>query len=156
MAAEAQPIARRGKLPYRFTGTKAELDAGLPLADGEIVMAESALRCRTGPVLQRPCFVRLTNQRLAIAVHYALQPDRFLDIPAGALVGCGRLRRWTRVVYQTESGHRTVDLDTFAGGVLRKAYPPELPLEDVLKQWQAACTGQSFGTDAVRLRRDPR
>lgn len=138
MAAGSLPVAHRSKLPYRFMGTQAEVDAGLHLAEGERVLAEGSVRCRTGPVLQRPGFLRLTDQRLAIGTHFALQPDRLLEIPAGALLETSHRGRWARLVFRTEGGDGAVELDAFGGGVLRRGYPPELPLLDIIEAWQSA------------------
>jgi hypothetical protein len=137
MAAGTLPLAHRSKLPYRFNGTQAEIDAGLPLAEGERVLAEGSVRCRTGPVLERPGFLRVTNQRLAVGAHFALQPDRLLEIPAGALLESSHRGRWARLVYRTPGGDGAVELDAMGGGVLRRGYPPELPLIDILKAWQS-------------------
>lgn len=77
---------------YAFAGATTELARTVPLGAGEQVLLHGAMRLRRAGRLPRPVAMRLTNQRLSLVLHYALQPDRVWDLPRAAARDV-RLRR---------------------------------------------------------------
>ena len=133
---QSPPRATRDKLPYSFSGVSADLDKAVLLAGGEQVLIQGGLQCRTGPLLNRPAVLRVSNQRIVVALHYAFQPDRLLIIPAGSLVSVRAGAKWVKLDYRTESGTGTLDLDLKAAGILRiQPIPMGAPLAVILGDW---------------------
>ena len=44
------------------------------------------MRSRTSPAFQRVSYLRVSTTRICLAQHFALRPDRLLEIPRAALV----------------------------------------------------------------------
>jgi hypothetical protein len=101
-------LATRTTAPYVFWGLKAELEKGAPLESGETVVLAGQVRCSAGSFLRRPCFVRLTQRRLTIVVHYALQPDRLITIPWGAPFEAAPVSGGVRLRYRTTKGDQSI------------------------------------------------
>lgn len=91
---EEAGAARVVKAVYTLRGgLGGEVEATLPLRPGEKLVTQGAVRRYAGPFAQRPCFLRLTTDRLVLLEHFAVHSDRITDIPREALqsidrVGC--------------------------------------------------------------------
>ena len=99
-----RPVAMQTTAPYSLWGPGEELKKGAPLEEGETVELAGHVSCRTGWFVGRPCFLRLTDRRLTLVVHYALQSDRLITIPAGVLLEVAPAGTWIRLRYRSESG----------------------------------------------------
>lgn len=104
------PVAVQVTAPYSFWGPAEELKKGLPLEESETVELAGHVRCQSGRLFGRPCFMRLTNRRLAFVVHYALQSDRLIAVPFGALLEVVLVGSWIRLVYRSQSGENAITI----------------------------------------------
>ncbi len=108
-----EPVATWTIAPYAFGGPQAEMEKAAPLQSGETLVLASRTRCSTRGVLARPCFLRLTDRRLAIVTHYALHPDRLITIPPVALEEVALAGDGIRLRYRTAKGSETINLGPF-------------------------------------------
>jgi hypothetical protein len=124
------PIARRVKVRYRFLGsTQGELEDTFPIAEGEKVVAEGSVRVRTGIGFRRLGDLRLTNQRLVLVSHYAVQPDRGFEFPRGSLTRVDRSGSAWTLYYRTEQGqdHLTIEEHLLLNDALRDGWSSDAP-----------------------------
>ena len=118
------PVARKVKVKYRFFGTlQRELDETFPLASDERLITEGSVRVRTGIGLRRLGDLRVTDRRLVLVSHYALQPDRGLEIPRGSLTKIIRNGSTRTLYFKTESGEDRLSIEH------------DLLVDEALRQW---------------------
>jgi hypothetical protein len=124
------PIARRVRVQYRFLGgTQSELENTFPLAEGEKAVAEGSLRVHTRIGFRRLGDMRLTNQRLVLVSHYALQPDRGFEFPRGSITRVDRSGSASTLYYRTEYGedHLTIEEHLHLDDALRDGWAVDAP-----------------------------
>ena len=96
-----------------------------------------------GGGLPRPALLRLTRPRLVVLTHYALQPDRVLELPRAAVRAVTVRRGVLRLTWTAEDGgQRVTRLTRWTG---RPAFDTPVQdvaaLADVLVAWLAAPGG---------------
>jgi hypothetical protein len=112
---ERGAVARWMRAAYAFKGAAQEISKTLPLAADERVIEDGAIWVRWASVLQRMGAVRLTQSRLVICSHYAFQPDKILEIPAGSLTAVTRgSMGWTRLTFRTADRSSSLDFKPLA------------------------------------------
>jgi hypothetical protein len=109
--AVARPIAVQVPVRYRFWGSSYELVSTFPLAAGERAIVEGSIRIHTGPFIRRPGDLRLSNQRMVVVSHYALQPDRGFEFPLGSMSRVDQTDSLLTLSYWTALGERTMVLE---------------------------------------------
>ena len=65
--------------------------------------------------LPRPVALRLTDQRLTLLLHYALQPDRVWDVPRAAVRDVRLVRGAVRVEWADSDGDGGIGLARWTG-----------------------------------------
>lgn len=77
--------AREVDAVYAFRGLQVEVERTFPMEAGESVILAGAVARAAGPLEQKPCYVRLSGDRLCILEHFGAKADRATEIPKGAL-----------------------------------------------------------------------
>ncbi|BBH17424.1 hypothetical protein Back2_17110 [Nocardioides baekrokdamisoli] len=88
---------------YAFRGMAASLGATIPLAPNTRITLSGIARWHVQG-MPRTAYVRLSDDRLSVLLHFAFRPDQVIDMPRTAI----RSVRWsggiTEIDYQMSSG----------------------------------------------------
>lgn len=104
----------RMRARYAFAGAAEELARTVPLEDGEPVLLHGGMRLRALG-LPRPVLLRLSPRRLSVLLHYALQPDRVLELPRAAVLAVDLVRGAVAVAWRGEHGEEVLRLTSGTG-----------------------------------------
>jgi hypothetical protein len=82
------------------------MSATAPIFEGESTIAEGVVRARSSTgSLPRLSYLRVSEGRICLVQHFALQADRLIQIPNEALLGAPTVEgRWVRVEIAHEQG----------------------------------------------------
>jgi hypothetical protein len=122
---------------YAVAGATTELARTVPLGPGEEVLLHGAMRLRRAGRLPRPVALRLTNDRLTLLLHYALQPDRVWDVPRAAVRDVRLVRGAVRVAWAEDAdGDGGIRLTRLTGRpALDTSLTDVSAVADVLSSW---------------------
>jgi hypothetical protein len=119
---------------FAFAGAGEELLRTVPLADGEPVLLSGGMRLRAFG-LPRPVVLRLTPRRLSVLLHYALQPDRVVELPRAAVLGVDVVRGAVRITWRGDDGDRHLRLTSGGARVLLARALDADTVAEVLADW---------------------
>ena len=121
---------------YAFAGPDEELVRTVPLEDGEPVLLHGGMRLRA-LALPRPVVLRLTPRRLSALLHYALRPDRVVELPRGAVTAVDLVRGAVRITWRGDDGEHVLRLTSGGGRVLLARALDADAVADALHAWLA-------------------
>jgi hypothetical protein len=121
-AAITRRCVRAGRLDEEMARTA-------PLNEGEAVIAEGVVRCRTSVVFRRLSYLRLSTNRICLVQHFALRPDLLIEVPREAVtsVSCTQ-GAWVRLDIHHEAGDTVVMLQPWEPLLRRPVVEPVLRL----------------------------
>jgi hypothetical protein len=134
------PVGRRLRARYAFAGAGEELARTVPVEDGEPVLLQGGLRLRALG-LRRPAVLRLTPRRLSVLLHFALQPDRVVELPRAAVTGADLDRGAVRIAWRGEDGEHVLRLTSGGGRGAPARVLDAGAVADVLARWLASPDG---------------
>lgn len=134
------PVGRRLRARYAFAGAGEELARTVPLENGEPVLLSGGMRLRALG-LPRPVVLRLTPRRLSVLLHYALQPDRVVELPRAAVLGVEVVRGAVHITWRGEDGERSLRLTAGGGRVVVARVLGVEFVAGVLADWLASPDG---------------